>query len=236
MEIEFPKSGIYFIVNLINDKIYVGSATSFYSRFATHKSQLNSNSHQNKHLQSAWNKYGANAFDFIVIESVVDLNKLIAIEQLWINATNCCDPNIGYNLCPTAGNSSGFKHSEETKQDLSKQKTGTKLSKERAEFFSTYWIDRKQSDEHIAKRFASRDGWKHTEEAKAKVSKGNSGKTRTKEHVAAIILANRDFKEWPCADGSKCKCPVCRKKRSDYVENWQKQKELNATAGWSQWL
>jgi group I intron endonuclease len=56
------ETGVYKIINLINNKIYIGSSTNekggFKDRINTHIRLLNRNTHPNKHLQSAWNKYG----------------------------------------------------------------------------------------------------------------------------------------------------------------------------------
>jgi len=54
-------SGIYKILNTVNNKFYIGSAVNLNSRFRTHKANLINNKHPNKHLQAAFNKYGANS-------------------------------------------------------------------------------------------------------------------------------------------------------------------------------
>lgn len=61
-------SGIYLILNTRNGKVYIGKATNFKARWRRHKSDLNRNSHKNKHLQNAWNKYGEKTFQFKILE------------------------------------------------------------------------------------------------------------------------------------------------------------------------
>ena len=68
---------IYKITNIINNKIYIGSAIDTYNRFSKHKSQLNKNKHHNSYLQNSWNKYGEQNFKFEIIEYITDKNKLI---------------------------------------------------------------------------------------------------------------------------------------------------------------
>ena len=64
------KSGIYSITNIANGKIYVGSSLFLSKRIMQHKSDLKQKRHKNSRLQNAWNKYGADAFAFNVIEHV----------------------------------------------------------------------------------------------------------------------------------------------------------------------
>ena len=61
---------IYQITNMENGKYYIGSAESFEKRMWQHKSDLRRNVHKNPRLQAAWNKYGADAFVFEVIEVI----------------------------------------------------------------------------------------------------------------------------------------------------------------------
>lgn len=60
MENKLKSKGVYLILNLVNRKFYIGSTiVSFKKRFRDHKRKLTQNKHGNIHLQSAWNKYGA---------------------------------------------------------------------------------------------------------------------------------------------------------------------------------
>lgn len=105
-------SGIYFIHNIITDKIYIGSTNNFKTRWSKHKRLLNAGTHHSKHLQNSWNKYGSTAFIFFEFEYTTNL---IVREQVWLDFFKSYNVDNGYNICPTAGNSKGFKHSEETK-------------------------------------------------------------------------------------------------------------------------
>jgi excinuclease UvrABC nuclease subunit len=46
------KSGIYCIKNIINDKMYIGSAVNLKTRRYEHFHFLTKNKHHNRHLQS----------------------------------------------------------------------------------------------------------------------------------------------------------------------------------------
>ncbi len=116
--------GVYWILNSINGKIYVGSAVNVERRWKEHASELNRKVHINKHLQNAWLKHGHAVFVFEVIEIVDDELWLKAREQAWIQITKCQDPALGYNTKCDAWVPSkhriGMHHSEAAKAKLKK--------------------------------------------------------------------------------------------------------------------
>jgi len=62
------KKGVYAIVNTITKKVYIGSTNkSFKNRLMFHINGLKKNSHENKYLQNAYNKYGADKFYFRIM-------------------------------------------------------------------------------------------------------------------------------------------------------------------------
>lgn len=78
------KSGIYCIVNVKNQKRYIGSTTNLYIRLHQHKSYLLRNCHQNKRLQNSWNRYGKECFNYYILE-FCDVDKLTEREQFYID-------------------------------------------------------------------------------------------------------------------------------------------------------
>lgn len=82
--------GVYQILNLKNNKIYIGSSAHMNGgikrRWYEHATALQNNCHVNIHLQRAWNLYGAQNFQFSIIESM-DRNKqkIIEKEQYYID-------------------------------------------------------------------------------------------------------------------------------------------------------
>ena len=100
-------SGIYAIINKVNNKIYIGSSKNIYNRKAQHYSELRGNYHENKFLQRSWNKYGENNFEFRVIEIVENIDKLLEVEQKYIDkyydgGKNCYNMNPKATLPPTS--------------------------------------------------------------------------------------------------------------------------------------
>lgn len=117
-------SGIYSIRNLLNNRIYVGSAENLYRRYKSHISVLNRARTTNKFLLHDWNKCGADKFVFELLESC-DIVNLLAIEQkyldIWYDNQNIC-----YNICKKAGNTRGRKHSKKSKKKMSLSKMGNR--------------------------------------------------------------------------------------------------------------
>lgn len=91
---------IYKIINVVNNKFYVGSTKHAKARFRQHRKLLRENRHHCKHLQSAWNKYGEDKFSFVVVETVPDNESLSAAEDVWLVA------NVGTPNCYNSGYSS----------------------------------------------------------------------------------------------------------------------------------
>lgn len=121
--------GIYQIKNLINGKIYVGSAENLSNRKSVHFTTLKKNIHNNSYLQNAWNKYGEENFIFEIIEiiPVNDKNYRLSREQWWIDNMRCMYNQNGYNLSPTAGSTLGVIYSQDSKKNISNSLKG-KLS------------------------------------------------------------------------------------------------------------
>ena len=88
--------GIYKIVNLINNKMYIGQSSDIYKRWKEHKKNLRRNLHVNKCLQAAVNKYGLENFRFDIIETC-DSAMLNSKEIELIEKYNTFAPQ-GYNL------------------------------------------------------------------------------------------------------------------------------------------
>jgi group I intron endonuclease len=126
-------TGIYAIKHLESGKLYVGSAIDIRKRWTEHRKTLKKETHHSSLLQRAWNKYGKDAFVFVVLEEVYDMDRLIEREQYWINKTQSCIRGVGYNICINAGNRLGMRHTIEAKQKISLANTGRVHTQEQRE-------------------------------------------------------------------------------------------------------
>jgi len=123
-------SGIYLILNKINNKWYVGSANDIIgSRWPSHKRLLKRNNHYNPHLQLSWNKYGEENFEFCIVELVEDESQLLIIEQRYIDygKQNCRD--MMYNIAEDS--LAPMKGRKQSKKSIEKMKISQNIKEVR---------------------------------------------------------------------------------------------------------
>jgi len=219
-------SGIYEIVNQVNGKRYIGSASNIDSRWKRHTNLLSRNTHHSTHLQRAWNKCGCDSFVFSIL-LICSTSDLLLYEQV------CIDRFIPeYNVCPVAGNSSGVIRSKEYREKQSQSQRGKIISQETRDKISigmkgiqnslgvTHITSQETRDkisntlfshpvsEETRKKLSDMNaGYKHTEEAKAKIAAASLGNTY------ASFNHTEDMKEH---------------QKQKMLEYWKKRKEDNA--------
>src|SRR5574340_1223783 len=154
-------SGIYIIQNLINHKVYIGSAIDLLRRYRDHKFCLKSNNHGNQYLQNAWNKYGKENFCFWAVEVIKEKNVLLEREQFYLDMFRVYPFGL-YNIRLIAESNLGIKFSDESKRKISESKRGRKGRK-------LSEVER-QKLSILMKGKRLRLGLKNSDEAKRKVS------------------------------------------------------------------
>ncbi len=105
---------IYKIVNLLNNKIYIGQTKNFRKRKYYHILSLNKGKSRCRRLQNSWSKHGESSFKFEIIENCT-LNNLSDREIYWIDFYN--STITGYNL--EKGGRENKELSQETKKLMS---------------------------------------------------------------------------------------------------------------------
>jgi excinuclease UvrABC nuclease subunit len=115
-------TGIYVIINLENGNIYVGSAITgrMPNRFHSHLCRLKGN----KPVAAAVLKYGLQNFAFMVAETMPDVKKREDNQEL-LNMENSYLQRLKpeYNIAQQAGNTFGYRHTEETRALISAKST-----------------------------------------------------------------------------------------------------------------
>jgi group I intron endonuclease len=147
-----PRSGIYCILHIKSGKRYIGSSVDARHRIVAHRYMLRWGKHHSPQLQRTWDRDGEGAFSFAMIE-YCDKDKLLAREQIWIDALQTSDDRFGYNICKVTGTREGVP------QPIT---VGIKLRAAHK--------GKPKSPEHRAKIAAALLGKKRTEEHRAKIS------------------------------------------------------------------
>jgi group I intron endonuclease len=171
-------SGVYEIKNEINGHCYIGSSVNLIRRLYSHEHGLQNCYHQNKHLQSAYNKYGEKNFTFRIL-FYCDKENTLLYEQICLDAFHPI-----YNMSQRATGGSG-PVSDEVKQRISKALTGVKKApfsdlhrqhiadavrgKKRKPFSAEYRL-------HLSESGKGKHSIPHTELQKQRISASNIGK------------------------------------------------------------
>ena len=155
------KSGIYCFENLLNGKKYIGQAVDLDRRLREHEYYLRLGKDKCVALQRAVSKHGRDNFSVYILEECnAELLNNREIDYISMYQTN--KKAFGYNL--SAGGRSGligYKHSEETRQKISKSKMGWKMGDEQKEFMRKLHTGKTVSQETRNKISEAISGAKH---------------------------------------------------------------------------
>lgn len=170
---------IYKIVNVVTEDFYVGSAVKEKRRKWEHWTALKKGMHHCMQLQTAWDEFGEDAFEFILVEEVPDA-RLLEVEDTYL-ALNAGQPHC-YNTALSTQITSSTQNSV-------RQKIGISLRQ-------LYGADPKGHPRY---------GKKHSNETKAKISASKLanpcrpwlGKVRSEETKKKVGDAQRGIKKGP---------------------------------------
>lgn len=138
-------SGVYQILNLQNGHRYVGSSSNLKERRRSHFYDLSRGCHHSRYLQSAYNKYGEDSFEFRLVLICEDF-ELLRYEQALMDSYL---PE--YNILPVAGSPLGHIVTEETREKLRRANIGHIATEESREKSRQSSLGRYVSDETRAK-------------------------------------------------------------------------------------
>ena len=205
--------GVYIIKNVMNNKVYVGSSANVKRRRNLHMYELSNGIHHCRHLQNAFNKYGENSFEFLVVKTIDKIDdkdklrkNLVEAEQLVLDAI---DNGMLYNTAPIAESCLGIKKTplqiEEMRTSrlkirdyLSKMMNSPKYKKllhdkcsgkNNAMYGKTHTSEAKKKM-HLAMQERLKNGWiapfrgrTHTHEAKIKIGLASKGRKKKPETI-----------------------------------------------------
>lgn len=193
--LDMPRaSGIYGIYCSADDKWYVGQSNDVRTRSRDHRSELISGRHCNKHLQSAWTKYGEYSFSFWVLELCAEAAR-DERERHWIEFCSSLDKQYGYNK--ESGGCGNKRLSPETRAAIAASKR-----------------DRSASEETRQKMSAAHRGRRHTEESKRKMSEKLRSLPRSPAQIAtakSLALASVG-RTW--TDNQRSLCTEARRREN----------------------
>ena len=216
------KSGVYRITNIVNGKVYIGSAKEFKRRSKEHLRSLEKGVHQNKHLQAAFNNDGTDAFVFDVLEVVLgDQAARFQVEQTYLDQyledwTRCYNfkkktvakPRSCYSKTP-----------EETRRKMSERMSGENnpmygKSGELSPMYGHKASDeeRKRRSVSAKKRGNNRPGYKHSEATKQKIRLVHLGKKLSEDHKRKLSESHKGHLH---SEETKQKMRDAHKKRRD---------------------
>jgi group I intron endonuclease len=130
-------------------------------------------------LQRSYDKYGAGAFEFIIVEVVQDLDLLLEKETAYIAKHRSTEEEFGYNQCSVGRSAKGRKHSPETIEKIRASNLG-----------------KKRSAEARLNNSNARKGKKLSEETRLKIGLGHTGikhPPRSAEFLARIRVINTEL-------------------------------------------
>lgn len=196
------QAGVYFITNLVNNKVYVGSSKNCYNREYGHFNSLRNGTHESIHLLRSFKKYGEQNFWFTIVEehpNTVNRKYLFEREQMFIDALESYKHSKGYNILKTAGHSKGHKYTKEQNEANRQRNLGKKLSEEHRRAVSLGLMGREVSEEtrsKISNTLMGHPGHGNKEVLQYSLDGNLIAKYRSVSEAAnLVVLAGRDTKK-----------------------------------------
>jgi group I intron endonuclease len=166
-------SGIYMLLNIQNNKFYIGSTINFKRRKSEHFNHLLKQKHKNDYLQNSYNKHGKDNFLFLIIERCRS-SELGKREQYYLDTLK---PH--YNLTTSVIGTIGYSHTEMAKKQMSA------IKKEQYNKGLEVWNKGKMWSEEAKNKISNTLKGKYTG-----VNHPFFGKTHTEENKKLMVEAS----------------------------------------------
>ena len=190
------ESGIYKIT--IGSRFYYGSAKNIKQRCASHISDMKKGTHANRMIQASYNKYKYALFEVIEIchDVISNPSSLLRSEQRWIDFGYSSDNCM--NICPTAGNSMGVKHTKESRLNMSKAHIGLRTGASHPRFGKGCSDEQREkcSKANMGKIFNESHKRNHLigcgkKENRERISNAHKGRIQSKEWIEKRMVKQR---------------------------------------------
>lgn len=155
---------VYGIENVTTGKWYVGQTKNFKQRKRQHLWRLRNNCHRNKLLQSDWNLFGENSFEFRCLEECAP-SQLLDKERYWISQKDSY--GSGYNATTGGLGPESLVHSDESKHKMSVSRTGKHHSEATKKRMSEAAKNSEKHQRHLQEIFAAKRERSVTEKERA---------------------------------------------------------------------
>ena len=173
---------IYLITNKINEKVYIGQTVNLYKRYKSHERSEKLPDNYRRPIVAAFKKHGFVNFEFSILEILSrDLVLLASREQYWMDKYQSYKRNFGYNACPAAASTLGYKQTIETRRKVSIASAKRKMSPEARAKMSAWHTGKVLSEETKKKIAKAKTGVKHGNTKGRKVEQLNSDHVKIAE-------------------------------------------------------
>ena len=217
------KSGIYKIINTVDEKYYVGSSINVKKRINRHFDQLRKGKHHNIKLQRAYDKYGAENFKSICVEEV-ESDLRLTQEQLYLDVCKL-NKESNYNISYVAQSPKGYRHNEFTKNKIRRSLKGRVRSKDFRVRISNGLKGKSKTPDHCRNMSISqkgRIGRPQTEEHKLMMSRIHAGKIVSDETKMRIKEAWKVRRLTPTSEETRRKMSIACNGRKHSPETKEK--------------
>lgn len=203
------KGYIYQILNKKDNKSYIGSTNNILTRKRKHFKALKDGIHHNEILQRAYNKYGIENFEFVILKEFENISRdeLYLIENEYVQNYESSKLKNGYNINDPANkppNNTGRKHTEETKKKMSEWQIGRQFTEEhkrnislslKGKCFFSDEAKKKMSERMKGNSYAKGNKIIVSEETREKLRIASTGRKHTEETKLKIKIAKQNISD-----------------------------------------
>jgi len=183
--------GVYFIINSIDNRFYVGSAArGFRQRFNDHVATLRGNKHKNIILQRFWDKYGEDSLIFVAVECVDSPKDAIVLEQHYLDLFWGTE-NL-FNINPNAESPLGQKMTPEQRAANKRLMSDPERNKRVSELMKSRPLTDKHK-ERLRILCENNKGKKLSKAHREAISRGNKGKVLSEEHRKKVSEGRKRY-------------------------------------------